>query len=592
MGVVQTLPPEVYTRIAAGEVIEGPFSVVRELIDNSLDAGGRMITVSIREGGTRSVAVSDDGEGMSAEDAALAVRKHTTSKIRTLRDMVAVASLGFRGEALHAICTVSDFTLVTARAGSAHGTRVACTGGENVRVEPCAANPGTTVTVRNLFFNLPARRKFLRGSRSETARVKEEVLKKAVGFFGHGFTLRVDDRAVLTLRPAGDLAERIGEIWGSSLAGSLLAFSVEERELQVHGLLSDRRFTLPNRGGQYLFINRRPVSDRSLSHALNSPFRNVLPAGRFPYAFVFVEMDPELLDVNVHPAKREVKVRASDRLYGALRMAVSRALDRGGTASGSGPPEGAAPAGDAAPSWWGMVREQGGTLFAPVQEGTQAGQEPRGESPSGEAAPRERGDGTSGPSGDQPVFRGCLFGTYLLFEEGDALVVVDQHAAHERVLYERFKESRASGEAAGGRPAKRLLVPINFTPPRGRYGDMLESLDRFREAGIELEPFGDESFNLTALPAYVPDRREEELSSLFFEEYYQGGLDPEEMEECLLQLAACRSAVKEGDRLSEREALALLADLRRARVPQRCPHGRPTAVSYPREHFKKLFERT
>ncbi|MFW6180691.1 MAG: DNA mismatch repair endonuclease MutL [Spirochaetota bacterium] len=591
MGIVRALAPEVYTRIAAGEVIEGPFSVVRELSDNALDAESGRITVSIREGGVGSITVSDDGEGMSAEDAELAVRKHTTSKIRTLQDIGAIASLGFRGEALYAVCAVSDFTLVTAQAGSAHGTRVTCTGGERMRVEPCAANPGTTVTARNLFFNLPARRKFLRGPRSETARVKDEVLKKAIGFFGYGFALRVDDRAVLNLQPAGELQERIGEIWGSSLAESLRGFSLQEKDFRVHGLLSDRRHTLPNRGGQYLFINRRPVSDRSLSHALNSPFKNVLPAGRFPYAFVFVEMDPGLLDVNVHPAKREVKVRAPDRLYGALRRAVSAALERGGQVPGSVLPEGAVPAADAAPSGWGAVRERGGDLFAfsageKVRGGVVFGEPDAGQSDRTAAA------GQPERAGGQPVFRGCLFGTYLLFDQGESLLIVDQHAAHERVLYERFKQHRASGGAAGGRPTKRLLVPINFTPPRGRYGDMLESLDRFREAGIELEPFGDESFNLTALPAYVPDRREEELCSLFFEEYYQGGMAPEEMEELLLQLAACRSAVKEGDRLSEREALALLADLRSTRVPQRCPHGRPTAVSYPREHFEKLFERT
>jgi DNA mismatch repair protein MutL len=624
MGSILTLPQTVYTRIAAGEVIEGPFSVVRELIDNALDAGCGQVRVEIRNGGRDLIQVTDDGSGMSGEDAALAVLKHTTSKIQSIDDIGAIQSLGFRGEALSSICAVSEFTMVTAlsantgpsnetsvnsdegsAAGSAdsetgrsmsgtnsgdtdtalkplHGTRVTCSGGGEPRIEPCAANSGTRIMVQNLFFNLPARKKFLKSSRSEAARVKDEVLKKALGFPECGFDYRTDGRMVLSLVPVSSCLERISRIFGDPVAAGLIPFETREQEFLIFGFVSSGRHTLPNRGGQYLFVNRRPVADRTLSHAVNSGCRGLLQTGRFPYAFVYIQLDPAMVDVNVHPAKREIKLRLTDPLYSALRRGVEKALqkklyplgDPGSSLNGGGPQP---PGTD-----WDMVRQE--ELHPPYAAAVSRGSAVSGAAGQSEDTPASPHDLTAVPSPDGIVFRGPLFGTYLLFEQTESIILMDQHAAHERVLYEQYRNQ------AEGTPVKPLMIPINFTPPRARYQEVLDSIPVLGKAGIHLEPFGEESFNITAVPAFIPDRREEEVLTLFLEQY-KGGGDETELRDSFTKLAACRNAVKEGDRVSDMEAMSLYRDLLEASVPDRCPHGRPAIVRFSKEYFEKLFGR-
>ena len=599
-------------KIAAGEVIEGPVSVVRELIDNAIDAGSTQVRVAITNGGRDFIQVTDNGTGMSTQDAKLSVLKHTTSKITHIDDLSSITSMGFRGEALASICAVSDFSMVTMDEGNGHGIRLHSAYGEEAVSEPAAANPGTTVTVQNLFQNLPARKKFLKSNRSEAARVKDEVVKKAISFHQCGFTYKNDDRVVFSLQPRDNHVGRLGDLFGDPFEENLIETSFNDEIVTLHGFISNSRHSLPNRSGQYLFINNRPVTDRSLLFALNSPCRGIVQAGRYVYAFLFIRIDPELLDINVHPAKKEVKIKPSDRLYSAVYHAMEQALQRGYYGISAGTDQstrmmdqkpfpvvhGADP--DYAP---GLSETPDGVTAAgkdsllwesPSEESPQAGLYTRiGKN---RLSPGPFIDAEASGSQDKTIdihveglqYRGSIFNTFLIFEHENDVVLMDQHAAHERVYYEQFSRMYESGGVV-----KSLLVPINFTPPAGAYADLVDAIETFREAGIEIEPFGDESFNILTLPAFIPENREEVTISQLFEELYAGklGLSAQQIRDEFVKLAACRSAVKEGDALLPDEALALMRDLLAAQVPFVCPHGRPTMVVYTREYFDKQFKR-
>ena len=602
-------------KIAAGEVIEGPFSVVRELIDNAVDAGSTQVRISITNGGKDFIQVTDNGTGMSEEDAKLSMLKHTTSKIKTIEDLNSIVSMGFRGEALASICAVSDFSLVTKQEEGEHGIRVYCEAGGDIRTEPAASNPGSVVTVRNLFRNLPARKKFLKSNRAEAAKVKDEIIKKAISFNGCGFTYKSDDKTVFSLESRTDRLGRLIDLYGRSFGENLIEVHHEDSRVTLHGYISNNKMSLPNRSGQYLFINGRPVSDRSLLFALNNPCRGVVQAGRYLYAFVFISIDQELVDINVHPAKKEIKIKPADQVYSAVYHAVDEALREGyyGIAFGPGTLTHAGPGGELSPL---RTPEISGDTYTPAGFRTFGYDEKKwngtavhesrgaqGTEPGGRTEVVSARRETAPISGGTPVdsmeslfdivegayqYRGSIFNTFLIFETDRGIILVDQHAAHERIFYEQYRRVY-DGEGA----LKTLLVPINFTPPAGKYGDILDAVESFREAGIQIEPFGDESFNILTLPAFIPENREEQAVSQLFEELYAGNLSlsAQEIRDVFLKLAACRSAVKEGDVLNREEAKALIGDLLEVEVPFVCPHGRPTMVRYSREYFDKLFRR-
>ena len=605
MGHIKTLPHDVAMKIAAGEVIEGPYSVVRELIDNSIDAGSTQIRVAITNGGRDFIQVTDNGIGMSEQDAKLSVLKHTTSKITHIDDLSSLTSMGFRGEALASICAVSDFSMVTMNGGTRHGIRLHTAYGEKVDSEPAASNLGTTVSVRNLFQNLPARKKFLKSNRSEAMRVKDEVVKKAISFHQCGFTYRNDDRVVFSLQPRDAHIDRLCDLFGDALSENLIEISFEDELLTLHGFISNSKYSLANRSGQYLFINNRPVNDRSLLFALNSPCKGIVQTGRYVYAFLFIVIDPELLDINVHPAKKEVKIKPSDRLYSAVYHAVEEALQRGyygisagidqsGIVTGNMP----FPAVDGAGTGYvpemsetseGAAAGEGSLLReSPLEGGLMSGLYARGVENIPSQQPFGYQDKQIDIHMEQLQSRGSIFNTFLIFEQGNDVVLMDQHAAHERVYYEQFSRMYEKGGSV-----KSLLVPINFTPPAGAYDDLLHAIETLQEAGIEIEPFGDESFNIMTLPAFIPENREEATISQLFEQLYAGKLrlSTRQIRDEFVKLAACRCAVKEGDSLSREEALTLIGDLLAARFPYVCPHGRPTMVMYSREYFDKQFKR-
>lgn len=578
MGNIIVLPDDVSKKIAAGEVIEGPYSAVRELLDNSIDAGASQITVVVNNGGKDYIRLTDDGSGMSEEDALLSIQKHTTSKIQRVEDLEQVSTMGFRGEALSSICTVSDFTMVTKREEDAHGIRVSSQFGRTVRTVPEAANSGTAVTVKNLFGNLPARRKFLKSNRAEAARVKEEILKKALGFHNRGFTFKSDDRTVYSLRPVSRIRERIADIFGSEVGESLTETGATEQGYSLQLFLSNRSRSLPNRSGQYFFVNKRPVSDRALLAAIGNPARIHFPTGRFPYAFIFIEIEPDLIDVNVHPQKKEIRIKEMQRLFSSIRELAAAALGLG--------PAYTAQYGRSDEKYEQknlLVRERMPyTVFKEEVDNNRGGTGSHGQDVVSADEELLEADAA------HLVFSGALFKTFLLFEGRDYVLVVDQHAAHERVLYERFKKEKGCIAAS-----KSLLIPITFTPPRTCYGALLEGLTGFREAGIEIEPFGDDSFAVVEIPGIIPDQREEETVSLLLEEFCSGNLSPTsgQIADRFLKIAACRASVKEGEVLTEEEAFMLLEDLKDTEVPYMCPHGRPTVVRRSKGYIEKLFGR-
>jgi DNA mismatch repair protein MutL len=593
LGEIRILPEEVSSKIAAGEVIEGPFSIVRELIDNSLDAESDQLKITVNNGGKDYIQVTDNGLGMSEADALLSVQKHTTSKISDIEDLDTIATMGFRGEALSSICTVSAFTMLTKMEGGNTGTKLTCHFGKDLSTEPSASNTGTQIIVKNLFQNMPARRKFLKSNRAESAKIKDEVLKKALGFSERGFVYKVDDRIVLNLKPGKNISDRVEDIFGKDLNDNLSDVYHEDDRFSIRAFISNQKHTLSNRNGQYVFVNRRPVFDRALLYTLNSPAKGIVQAGRYIYAFVFIEIDPSLIDINIHPAKKEIKIKTAEKIRSVLYSTVEKLLRAsyyparfGREETYKAPPE----YGDGQRVFSGDTDH----FINPVLNGNEIDDISGGDvlGPGPGLIDNEKlvpGSDNMIPDLDNLfIFRGAVFNTYIVFEAKDFLFIVDQHAAHERVLYEKFKREAKNLDAV-----KNLLIPINFTPPRPKYSDYLDSIDAFRSAGLELEPFGDESFNITTIPAFVPEKGEEETISYILDEFNNGKMTPDarEIKERFIKLVSCKNAIKEGDVIKEPEARALLGELNKTQIPAVCPHGRPTFIRVSKENVEKVFKR-
>jgi DNA mismatch repair protein MutL len=588
VGIIRVLPEKVSNKIAAGEVIEGPFSIVRELIDNSLDAEATHVKIVVNNGGKDFIRITDDGIGMSKDDAILSIQKHTTSKIEDIEDLEILSTLGFRGEALSSICTVSDFTMVTRRNEEDIGVKLSCSYGKDLKTEPTAANIGSEMTVKNLFYNFPARRKFLKSNRAENVRIKDEVVKKSICFFNRGFSLSSDDRNIFRLIPRKNYRDRIADIFGKDLQENLSNISHEDDLFTIQGYLSNKNNTLSNRRGQYIFINNRPIIDRALYFALNGPARGIIEAGRYVYAFIYINIRPSLIDVNVHPSKKEIKIKIEKNVYSVLYKLVENILQS-----------------KFYPSFPEDILNPERTVRENLSQRDMAFHTERSvsfESRDWEKNTFDKSVESKVPKisidkggfdsielfSEELVYRGSLFHTYIIFEGKDFILFIDQHAAHERVLYEAFRKKINDNVSV-----KMLLIPINFTPPRLKYAQLLECIDIFKEAGIEIEPFGDESFNILSIPAIIPEKREEESLSCLFDEFYSGKISPNahELREKFIELAACRGAVKEGDALNANEARALLTELMGTEVPYVCPHGRPTYIQLTKDYFEKVFKR-
>ena len=602
MGRVQTLPEGVINHIAAGEVVERPASIVKELLENALDAQAQTIKVAVQKGGVELIQVDDDGIGMDADDAVQCFTRHATSKITALADLDDLATLGFRGEALPSIASVSRLHLVTRCPTDKAATRVRIDGGELAGVETCGAPPGTSLRVSELFYNTPARLKFLKHPTTEASHITQCFTGLALLAQHVHMSLHLNDR-LHTQAPAGSLGERIEAIFGAGLQQELLPLEDSTDGLQVHGFIAKATFHRATRRQQFLFVNGRLVQSRPISHALYEAYRTLLPRDRHPVSFLFLTLPGSDVDVNVHPAKLEVRFRQEARLYDHLRRLFQRRLQE----SLSAPMPNAAGNGQA------PFSPSDSTARSSVPMMWQAAQvsaaEMRGEPddvpdpspPVGWPAPAQPTQGldlyAGYPEANRVILEGHPVGqlhdTYLLLQYPGGVMFVDQHAAHERVVYERLRAQMDDGPVA----SQRLLFPttldLGATDPQ-----WVEScLPQLESLGFSLEHFGGNTFRLLGVPAVLAGRDYsaalmdilETLRSPTVENVFEEGLP--RLFHRLLTVTACHAAIRAHQRLQDEEMRALMHDLARSNMPFTCPHGRPVLLHVALPEIEKKFLR-
>jgi DNA mismatch repair protein MutL len=541
---IQVLPLEVAERIAAGEVVERPASVVKELVENSLDAGASAISVEIRNGGLSLMRVSDDGCGMTRSDAPLALQRFSTSKIRTRSDLDGITTLGFRGEALASIAAVARLEILTRSQEELEGARVQALG-HQVQVEPAASPAGASLTVRDLFYNTPARRKFLKSPLREGQLVRQTLVRYALAYPAVAFRLMVNGRENFVAPPAAPL-ERIASALGREVAAEMVGVAWEAADLRIWGHVSTPNLGRRDRQGQFFFINGRPVRSGLLAVMLERAYAGRLAPDRRPLAVLHIWLDPHLIDVNVHPRKEEVRLSQERSIYGAVTRVVEEAL-----------------------------------VPYPRQEQEYYGMAwPFGDAP---ATPDRLAEVPAGYSATGLGLLGQLQNAYIVARSHDGLVVVDQHAAHEQVLFERLLET------GGGQP----LDPPLRVELTAREAELLEPfLGALAELGLEVEPFGGHAFVLRNLPAPLSGHDPRVLLDALLDELPGcRRLDPDALRERLAMKAACTAAFKAGDILSVEQMQGLLHDLESAWSPATCPHGRPSFVLLTLEELERRFMR-
>ena len=578
---IRILTPQVAAQIAAGEVITRPWAVVKELVENALDAGARTITVEIEEGGRGRIRVVDDGCGMTPEEALLSLKRHATSKLKAETDLLNISTLGFRGEALPSIAAVSRLELISCPPGQTGGYRVVAVAGQIEESSPWSAPPGTQVTVSQLFFNTPARRKFLRPKDAEQAYMVEGLRHLALGYPEVHFLLKTSTRTLLAAPAPQALKERVAAILGAEVAAHLLPFNLDGGGVRVAGLLSTPDFSLANNRFQVLLVNRRVVQDRILGAALREAYQGLLPKGRHPAVVVRLELPPDLVDVNVHPAKTEIRFQESGRIFALLLTALRQGLMVQGeepryTVTWSpGALARAQEAGAPAPANFGEFR----AAPLPVSE--------TGPYPKSAAAVAPPLPVTSVAWRFQDLnIIGQLAATYILAQCPEGLILIDQHAAHERVLYEILLAADA--------PARQpLLFPKVVEVPPAQAGWLQENLGHLAQAGLELEPFGGASFLITAAP---PCLAQADLEAAVLETVealapLKSATQPQTVMEQARLYMACRGAIKAGQELQREEIQALLRQLDELKVSSHCPHGRPLWRLIPYGDIRQSFRR-
>jgi DNA mismatch repair protein MutL len=578
MGRIQVLDAQTAAQIAAGEVVTRPAAVVKELVENALDAGARHISVDLEEGGRRRLRVVDDGWGMTPEEAPLALLRHATSKIRQEEDLLCISTLGFRGEALPSIAQVSRLELLTRTPGTSGGWRILAEAGEVRESQVAAAPDGTQVTVEDLFFNTPVRRKFLKSRQAEQAHILETMRHLALGYPEVHFRLTAGKKTLLAAPAAQTLVERVASVYGAEVAEHLLPFAQEGGPWAVAGAVSMPDYTVASSRFQVLLVNRRVVQDRILGATVKAAYQGLLPRGRHPVVVVSLTLPPEQVDVNVHPAKAEVRFRDPGKVYALLLGALRQGL---GSLTGETPHY--------------RVTWQPGSLALAQDPG--AAQPAPATSPAW-SAPLAPAPVTPSPHIDvqpqSPGFRfqdlhliGQLQNTYILAQSPEGLVLIDQHAAHERVLYETLEVS------TDGTPRQSLLFPqvVEVSPAQADW--VGENLELLAHCGLLLEPFGGASFLVTAVPAWLAQANLEALVLDLVENLapVKSQASPQAVQEQVRTVLACHGAVRAGQKLAPEEMTALLGQLDGLTVSSHCPHGRPLWRLLPYADIRQGFRR-
>jgi DNA mismatch repair protein MutL len=601
MSVIRILPDILSNKIAAGEVVERPASVVKELMENAIDAGSTKVTIEVKQGGRSLIRVSDNGHGMSHDDALLAIERYATSKIYQEDDLFAIQTLGFRGEALPSIASVSRFTLTTRAKDEEIATEIQVEGGQIKRVTAVGAPNGTMVTVKNLFFNTPARRKFLKTIPTEMGHITDTLAAMALGWPQVQFRLLHNGREIKNWPPAENALDRVVDLLGQGLRQSLVPIQYTADTLGIDGWIGSPAVTRTTSRSTYVFVNGRSVRDRTIQHALFEGYRGRLVKGQYPVAVVFLQVPHHLVDVNVHPTKSEVRFGRQKEVHDRLRDSVAEALAaqdhaRWGTpGSTSEAVRLSEPTTDYGPSQ------------VPRQDSLPGGNV---EPPDLSSKTMERGHppSTAKPYGDSPALManqqpalwerrqfgdlniiGQFHETYIVCESEEGLILIDQHAAHERVVYERIQQQLKASPPA----SQRLLIPetIELTMREAEVlGRMLEDLNQL---GLEIEPFGRHTFVVKRLPAVLQDHAIQPLILEIVEKMIDIGYAPglqAAIDDCV-HLIACHGAIRANQPLTLTQIEHLLTQLDACEHPSNCPHGRPTWVKWSLASVEKAFKR-
>lgn len=644
MGRIHVLSDQVANKIAAGEVVERPASVVKELLENSLDAGASDIRVEAEAGGRRLIRVADDGCGMIRDDALLALERHATSKISRVEELESIATLGFRGEALPSIASVSRMVLETRAAEEQAGARIEVAGGRILSVNECVRPPGTAITVRDLFFNVPARRKFLRSEQTELAHIASLVTHYSLAHPAKSFELVHEGRKLLDAPPVLTPSERVFQVFGAETLDELIELeprTAQEGRFTLSGFISRPQVQKSNRNSIFLFVNRRLIRDRLLLHAISAAYANLMPPSAFPFALLFIDCDPGEVDVNVHPSKTEVRFRASSFVHDFVRDALREALVASRPVPAAPPPSPAPtpPRGEPQPGarlpfseftqaiedfrFTGIRGDAPRSVLPDLRLSEPPGPEPRldlASAPAPEPVPAEPPDATPPPPepADLPRLRlpdthaaipagialdvpssmaslddvrilGQLHDSFIIAAGPDGLWIIDQHVAHERILFEQFLDRLLRGRVE----QQRLLLPLVVTLTPAQEADYQRIAGELERAGFETEPFGQRTIAIKAVPA---DLSPAAVEQVFYEILEIADAEmrrstPEDFRRALAASLACRAAIKINMRLEPEKMEWLLRQLAATRYPMSCPHGRPVALRYSNRDILRSFHR-
>lgn len=592
MSFVHVLDDNTINKIAAGEVVERPASVIKELVENAIDAKADRIEVEIMAGGTSFMRVSDNGIGMSREDAEKAILRHATSKIVQVDDLQAIATLGFRGEALPSIASVSRFNLQTRQAGAELGTEIKITGGKTTEIGVAGCNLGTTIRVEDLFFNTPARKKFLKTNNTESGRINEFIIKLAISHPEIAFKLINNNKSSLATPGRGDLKETLQSIYGASVGQSLLPLEFEDEDIKLWGFVSKPSAIRSSRSWQTFIVNGRIIASRAIAKAIDNAYHALIPKSGYPLIALNIEVPQHTIDVNVHPQKTEMKFEDESRIFKAVYKAVLDAVRPKGQAGQLGQlaaqadhvqhhvEKGLQELNFGQPVMNFPLREEKPAMT--WQEGTIALAQDKSVKSVQSVVDEEEKLPTAGMI---PI--GQVDDTYIIAQDGDSLYIVDQHAAHERVLFDRFS---AQAEHI---PSQQLLVHLILDFSTHESQIIEENLELLAGLGFGLEPSGPNQFRLMEVPVDVPSSQAEEfirevLASM--EELHRP--TAAELRQAVLATTACKAAIKAGFKLNYRQMEILLQELNDTAMPYTCPHGRPTIIKFSSDELAKMFKRT
>jgi DNA mismatch repair protein MutL len=599
--VIQLLPDQVINKIAAGEVVERPASVMKELFENAIDADATQVDVEIIRGGRQLIAIADNGCGMDRDQALLSIERHATSKIRSEADIENIHSLGFRGEALAAISSVSRFTLVTRPEEELSGTEIQIAGGKMLGCEEIGCPVGTRIEIRNLFFNVPARRKFLRAEQTELAHIRQLFLVHALAHPECGMSLKVDERMVYKLPASGSMEDRIGELYSAGFFKQLLPVDHTAGDYRITGYAGLPQTGRRDRQDQFIFVNGRPAAAPVVYHALNEAYQALIARGRYPAVFLFLEMDPTLVDVNVHPTKKEVRFRQPNQLRDAVIAALQDALtiqesSIGNTVPGGSdgekvelpPPTPVRPKFETQKQMDEILVQRASVEFQTPNAEASGRKEATPPLPRAPAPPPE----TEKPQSPWGWCRivGQLGGSYVVLETEDGYVLMEPRAAHERVIYEKLLNAAQSHTVA----KQGLLAPetVELSPADAEI--IRSGMEAMQELGFGISDFGGDTFIVDALPVQVQDNPVEsllvEIAGILEKTGKKRG-SRELVREQIAQ-AACQTAVRSGDALSEQEIESLVADLSKTEMPYTSPRGRPTLIYTSFTELDRKFSRS